>query len=74
MANINTAHNFIKQARATTDVVTHAGVNEMIEVSAQYTAGYGWQYVITKGGKLFGRYGAYDTEKQALQAGHAHQC
>lgn len=42
-------------------------------ITTQYTAGYGWQYIITKNGKLFGRYGAYDTKEQAMQAGQNHK-
>jgi hypothetical protein len=44
----------------------------MIEVTATYTAGIGWQYVITKNGKLFGRYGSFETKTEAIRAGATH--
>lgn len=52
-------------------VATQTGVTDMT-ITAQYTAGYGWQYVIHKDGKLFGRYGSFETKTEAIRAGATH--
>lgn len=39
--------------------------------SAEYSPGIGWQYVLTRDGALFGRYGSFETEAAALREGRA---
>lgn len=41
----------------------------MKSITAEYTPGIGWQYVVCVDGVLFGRYGNFNTESAALRAG-----
>jgi hypothetical protein len=40
-----------------------------ITISVQYIAGIGWQYVVHRGNTLIGRYGEFETQQEAIQAG-----
>lgn len=40
-------------------------------VYAEFNAGWGWQFCLMREGQLVKRAGTFDTEREALQAGHA---
>lgn len=46
-------------------------MSNSITISAEYSPGIGWQYVVHADGKLVGRYGNFDTEGEAIRAGKA---
>lgn len=45
----------------------------MKTITAEYSPGIGWQYVLHINGVLFGRYGNFNTEAAALRAGKSEQ-
>jgi hypothetical protein len=40
-----------------------------MQVHTTYTPGIGWQYVLMRDDALIGRYGNFDTEREAMRAG-----
>lgn len=44
-----------------------------VVIGVEYVCGIGWMYTRTIDGVFQGRYGNFDTERQALRAGASHR-